>query len=327
MGKCRKPTPRRCLAIWVQVPCGPVGALPSWSPLSGAHRRSARQAGRLGDRRHFGSVLAAAVPDPLPGRTLPGGRYQILPIAWDGLPQTESGQRWFHLYRKRRVGHRDPLLWTGRYQNGALQCAECQSTQLRKGYGAAPQTQQTTFTEIDVACESCHGPASVHVDGARSARLPDAVSDGQASPAVRTSVKSENPAPRSRAVTTWQCSRPRTSRQTVGNGTRSMAGLRFCRAGCTGAASLAWIATNRVRRNFVRTALHHARSATPRPSSIPPRAIAADGKGATCDACRRPTQIYVVMPVHQDHSLRIPAPNLSIARPIRPSRQSSGRLL
>lgn len=225
MGKCRKPTPRRCLAIWVQVPCGPVGALPSWSPLSGAHRRSARQAGRLGDRRHFGSVLAAAVPDPLPERTLSGGRYQILPIAWDGHRQTESGQRWFHLYPKRRVGHRDPLLWTGRYQNGALQCAECQSTQLRKGYGAAPQTQQTTFTEIDVACESCHGPASVHVDGARSARLPDAVSDGQASPAIRTSVKSEDPAPRSRAVTTWQCSRPRTSRQTVGTGTRSMAGL------------------------------------------------------------------------------------------------------
>ena len=66
----------------------------------------------------------------------PGGRYQALSIAWDSRPKAEGGQRWFHLYPKEKMDHTDQLHWTGRYQNWNMECAECHSTNLKKGYDA-----------------------------------------------------------------------------------------------------------------------------------------------------------------------------------------------
>lgn len=107
----------------------------------------------------------------------PGGRFQALSIAWDSRPRAEGGQRWFHLYPDEKIDPKDPLHWTGRYQNWNMQCAECHSTNLKKGYDAASDTYKTTFSEINVACESCHGPASQHVEWARQARPPYADAD------------------------------------------------------------------------------------------------------------------------------------------------------
>src|SRR3990172_359850 len=39
----------------------------------------------------------------------PGGRFQSLGIAWDTRPKSAGGQRWFHLYPKERIDHRDQL--------------------------------------------------------------------------------------------------------------------------------------------------------------------------------------------------------------------------
>ena len=97
----------------------------------------------------------------------PGGRYQALGIAWDARPKAEGGQRWFHLYPDERLDHRDALHWTGLYQNWNLQCAACHSTSLKKGYDAAGNAYRTTFSEINVACEACHGPGSRHVEWAK----------------------------------------------------------------------------------------------------------------------------------------------------------------
>ena len=52
-------------------------------------------------------------------------------------------------------------------------CAECHSTNLRKGYRADGDRYETTWSEIDVACESCHGPGSEHVAWARAAGAKD----------------------------------------------------------------------------------------------------------------------------------------------------------
>ena len=100
----------------------------------------------------------------------PGGRYQALSIAWDSRPKAEGGQRWFHLYPKEKMGHTDQLHWTKRYQNWNMECAECHSTNLKKGYDAATDSYHTIFNEINVACESCHGPASQHVEWAKQAQ-------------------------------------------------------------------------------------------------------------------------------------------------------------
>ncbi|MCM2331412.1 MAG: tetratricopeptide repeat protein [Pseudomonas sagittaria] len=95
------------------------------------------------------------------------GRLQALSIAWDTRPASAGGQRWFHLYPDEQVGHRDELHWTRPSQNWNYMCADCHSTDLRKGYDAATDTFATRWAEINVGCEACHGPASKHLSWAR----------------------------------------------------------------------------------------------------------------------------------------------------------------
>ncbi len=99
---------------------------------------------------------------------MPRGHVQALSIAWDARPKAEGGQRWFHLYPDEGVDFQDELHWTGRQQNWNFMCADCHSTDVRKGYDAATDTFQTTWSEIDVGCEACHGPGSRHVDWANT---------------------------------------------------------------------------------------------------------------------------------------------------------------
>ena len=100
----------------------------------------------------------------------PGGRYQALNVAWDARPATDGGQRWFHLYPHEAVAHDDILHWTGPYQNWNFMCAECHSTNVDKAYDAATDSYRTTYSEIDVSCEACHGPGSAHIAWARARR-------------------------------------------------------------------------------------------------------------------------------------------------------------
>ena len=92
----------------------------------------------------------------------PGGRLQVLPIAWD----TEN-DRWFHLYEDERIPPGDWLHWTRNGQNWNGMCAECHSTNLHKNYDANSKSFATTWSEIDVSCEACHGPGSTHVEWAQ----------------------------------------------------------------------------------------------------------------------------------------------------------------
>jgi len=98
---------------------------------------------------------------------LTGGRLQALPFAWDTRPEEQGGQRWFHLYVHEEIAPGDPLYWTGREQNWNYMCAECHSTQVELGYDAASDSFDTTWREIDVGCEACHGPGSAHVGQAK----------------------------------------------------------------------------------------------------------------------------------------------------------------
>ncbi len=91
------------------------------------------------------------------------GRLQALTTAWDSRPKEQGGQRWFHLYPGERLPAGDELHWTGIQQNWNFMCAECHSTNLRRGYDAVADRFTTTWSEIDVSCEACHGPASSHV--------------------------------------------------------------------------------------------------------------------------------------------------------------------
>ncbi len=96
----------------------------------------------------------------------PDGRIQCLPLAWD----TES-KRWFHLYPKEPIPHTDPLHWTRPLQNWNYMCAECHTTDLRRNYLLEEDRYQTTWKELGVGCETCHGPGSVHCQLAEARSL------------------------------------------------------------------------------------------------------------------------------------------------------------
>ena len=101
---------------------------------------------------------------------LSGGRLQALSIAWDTRSKQAGGQRWFHLYPRERIGHDDELHWTHPSQNWNFMCADCHSTAVRKNYDAQTNQFKTSWAEISVGCEACHGPGSRHVTWAADTR-------------------------------------------------------------------------------------------------------------------------------------------------------------
>ncbi|MCB1678200.1 MAG: tetratricopeptide repeat protein [Halioglobus sp.] len=106
------------------------------------------------------------------------GRLQALSIAWDARPKAEGGQRWYHLYPQEKIDHGDPLHWSGPYQNWNTRCAECHSTDLQKNYDATTRSFNTTYAEIDVGCEACHGPGEKHLELAATGKLASAADAG-----------------------------------------------------------------------------------------------------------------------------------------------------
>jgi predicted CXXCH cytochrome family protein len=99
---------------------------------------------------------------------LPGGRLQAYSAAWD-----TDRNRWFHMYPNERIDVGDELYWTQPSQNWNFMCAECHSTDVRKGYDRQADRYDTTFFQINVGCQACHGPGSAHVAWAET-REPDA---------------------------------------------------------------------------------------------------------------------------------------------------------
>jgi len=108
----------------------------------------------------------------------PGGCYQVLGICWDSRPASEGGQRWYHLYSDEPIPHDDILHWTGPNQNWNFMCAECHSTDLRKNYDLKTDSYKTTWEEINVSCEACHGPASNHNRWAERSKTRPTPDDG-----------------------------------------------------------------------------------------------------------------------------------------------------
>ena len=92
-------------------------------------------------------------------------RVQVLRVSWD-----TQQEQWFYMPPPdvpEKLDPQDDLHWTGIAQCWNNMCAYCHSTDLQKDYDENTQAYHTTFSEIDVSCEACHGPASVHVELAR----------------------------------------------------------------------------------------------------------------------------------------------------------------
>ncbi|WP_191859464.1 tetratricopeptide repeat protein [Hanstruepera ponticola] len=92
------------------------------------------------------------------------GKKQVLRVSWD-----TNKKRWYHQYPGDTISPHDWLHWTGVSQNWNTMCAECHSTNLEKNYNVEGDSYNTTYSSINVSCESCHGPAQKHVNWAKSA--------------------------------------------------------------------------------------------------------------------------------------------------------------
>jgi len=94
------------------------------------------------------------------------GKYQCLPIAWD-----TDKKRWFDMsgmvYSEEDLKPTSWFYWTNQSQNWNGMCAECHSTNLQKNYNLENDSYNTTWSDINVNCEACHGPGSEHLDWAK----------------------------------------------------------------------------------------------------------------------------------------------------------------
>lgn len=89
-------------------------------------------------------------------------RLQVLRITWD-----TDKQQWYYLNPPdvdEKLEPTDALHWTGIAQRWNNMCADCHSTNLQKRFDDETGEYHTTFSEIDVSCEACHGPGSLHLD-------------------------------------------------------------------------------------------------------------------------------------------------------------------
>ena len=115
--------------------------------------------------------------------SLPGGRLQAFTIAWDSRPEAVGGQRWYSLYPGDTTRPGDRLHWTGRDMTWNYMCADCHSTDVQKNFDLATNTYRTTFKDIDVSCEACHGAGSRHIAWAADpARTPNDPKKGLIAP-------------------------------------------------------------------------------------------------------------------------------------------------
>jgi len=88
----------------------------------------------------------------------PKGAYQCLLTAWDA-----KDHKWYDLQPTLEISHDEWMHWSGGSMNWNNMCADCHSTNLHKNYNSQTKKYQTTFSEINVSCEACHGPSSLHL--------------------------------------------------------------------------------------------------------------------------------------------------------------------
>ncbi len=87
------------------------------------------------------------------------GKYQCLHSAWD-----DKSSKWFDLQPELKIKHDEWMHWTGGSMTWNNMCADCHSTFVEKNYEESSGAYHTSFVEINVGCEACHGPGAQHIE-------------------------------------------------------------------------------------------------------------------------------------------------------------------
>jgi len=89
----------------------------------------------------------------------PGGRMQATRASWD-----LKNKKWFYQNAGQKIPAHNWLHWTGNAANWNTMCSGCHSTNLQKNYDADSDSYHTTWSSVNVSCETCHGAGKLHVD-------------------------------------------------------------------------------------------------------------------------------------------------------------------
>jgi len=96
---------------------------------------------------------------------MPGGRIQVLPVMLE-VPT----QRWFDYAdfifggpSEYAIPKDSPNSWYSFQRNFNSRCIRCHATDPKIGYDADAGTYESTWSEMAVGCEACHGEGGAHV--------------------------------------------------------------------------------------------------------------------------------------------------------------------
>lgn len=87
------------------------------------------------------------------------GRIQATELAYD-----PAEDEWFNVYGDEDRLHHEWGHWSQRGMNWNSMCAYCHNTGFEKNYLPETDGYASTFMEMGVGCEQCHGPMKDHVD-------------------------------------------------------------------------------------------------------------------------------------------------------------------
>ena len=274
----------------------------------------------------------------------PGGRLQPLQVAWD-----VEQRRWFHLQGDQAPPPGDAYHWAGRGQNANAMCIECHTTAYDKGYDPASDAYSTTWLELGVGCQACHGPGSGHLAWVAAGAIYDEALVGADAP-VAGFVQEPN-GPDQVAL----CARCHSRRRQVSEDPRGQAAYLDAYAPSLLREGLYYpdgqildevfvygsFAQSRMHGKGVRCGdchdphglslrasgnalciqCHNDVRADPRFPSLTPGDYDTPehhhheqgGEGSACVDCHMPARTYMLVDPRRDHGFRVPRPDLSLA--------------
>lgn len=268
----------------------------------------------------------------------PDGRLQVLPLCWD-----TGNQKWFHIYPNEKIAPEDPLHWTRSMQNWDHMCAECHSTNVQKKFDLKTRHFSTSFSEINVSCEACHGPGGRHVELANqnppnwetSERYALAELKREPRKQVETCAKCH-----SRKTATFPGHQPgadfynhyliellepwapeagqpvyhvdgQIDDEVYVHGSFIQSKMYHNGVRCTDCHN-AHTARLHVEGNALCVRCHTPKPDNPKVFDTPEHHHHPPGKGTLCVECHMPEKTYMVVDPRRDHSLRVPRPDLSV---------------
>ena len=282
------------------------------------------------------------------------GQLNALSIAWDARNLSEGGQPWYHIYEDQEpVTAESPLHWTGIYHNWNSRCAECHSTNVVKGYDGARRQYTTTYDQIDVGCEACHGPGSRHVELANAGKIDRSQSSAEMGLALSLAARgqwrrapgddiAQRVTPLTDQTQVDNCGRCHSRRATLGDYHYGQSLLNTHRLS-TLESPLYWhdgqiLDEVYVYGSFMQSKMAQAGVVCSNCHNPHSNELVAEGNavctqchksetydapahhrhsvtsaGSACVECHMPSQIYMGVDARRDHSMRIPRPDISLS--------------